>query len=249
MLAGRPSIQYASQLFLSSKQFSPTFIKPTAPILVLAGNNFSLALDQRYTTAAWLQHFSKSWENTIIVPGSLEYTGVNHTVYEMDVLHREFLKSYPNIHYLSCKTVDLPQIMISGAKLWGGRITCNSDSVSHAIHQPYKCNTENLLWKWEEGEWLKDAIQQRAYYKKPHIVVTYSVPHPGILSAADQLRGESLSYYSEFEPLVGHSQPVAGWIFGAPRYTKTSLCHWGKTFMGSNAADGGGFHSGMVMVL
>ena len=248
----RPHIQYMSQLFLSRRSVIKDIIKPTASTLVLAGNNFCAG---SHKNDPWLKYFSKTWENTIIVPGPLEYTTAlakqpSH-INETEQLLREEIKQYNNIHFLSCTSVELPTLIVSGAKLWGKKAACEGDPTTYNITQTHQCLPDNLLWKYEESQWLKDKIQEVAYYKKPHLVVTYSVPHYSLLKEEHRLMTDHLSFYSDFEPLSLHSLPIAGWIYGAPKYAKTSKCPAGKTFIGSNAGDAGmhAFYEGMLMAL
>ncbi len=220
-------IQYASQLFLSfESSINKQILKPVAPTLVLAGNNFHC--NSQYNRK-WLEYLSKSWTNVCIIPGILEHSwvGLKKSTYidECEQRLREEIAAHSNVHYLNRNSTTVSDgTKISGLIKWPELLN-KSDKCMKFISYPYKIQIK--CWKEEEEEWIRDAvISSGTSNTVPHIMASYSNP---------------------YEYLYTNSFPLKGWIYGEPRATLTGYCLNRQTFIGSNSKDGPGYCPEMIM--
>lgn len=240
-------IQYSSQLFLSFKPFkSPEkLIKPSAPILVLAGNCFRHSAQ---LNTPWLDYISSTWKNTIIVPGFLEHSYIGAPICDTydayDNLTTEINK-YNNIYLLSSKTHMIDNLIFTGVTKWPNQIPQKEvDPPSEYMHDKYKI--QSALWKYEEDEWLRDKLSQYEYsYLYKHILVSYYPPMCNFIPLSDRkyINDDKSDYqcYSAYGPLELYKISCKLWIYGSPRAAVSGMCPHNNTFITSNSADAAGY--------
>jgi hypothetical protein len=233
-----PRLQYASQLFLSfNKQLN---LKPVAPYLALAGNNFRHSSP---LNAEHLKRLSQGWEKVFIVPGHLEYSyyglSVQIDMNECEGMLVEEISTYGNLHYLNQNSINVNnQIQVSGLMKWpliSEFIIC--DPIGKYIKPKYKLQCE--AWHEEEAEWLHSVIQANSH--KKHIIISYTCPLINCLGF-----NKNIKYYSQYIPLERYEQPIAKWIYGIPHVAFTGYCTHTNTFLACNSKDAKGYYEGMV---
>ena len=231
-------IQYASQLFLS---FSKTLnLKPSAPYLALAGNNFRHSSS---LNADHLKTLSRLWEKVFIIPGPLEYSyyGLQNPQ-EMNKCEEALMKEitpYTNLHYLNQNSISVSnQIQVSGLIKWPmTQEFITTDPVGGCIKPKYKLHCGALYE--EETEWLHSEIQENSH--KKHIIISYMCPTIyGVNSAFE---------YSPYIPLETYRQPITGLIYGVPKKAFTGYCKYKNTFLACNSKDAPGYYEGMIVHL
>jgi hypothetical protein len=235
-------IQYASDLHIDGwpPGTSPsTFITPSAPHLVLAGDICS-AWDPRYFQ--FLKWVSKHWTTVIVIAGNHEYHNTKrHTIKETDAHIQDYCLKRKNLIYLQCGTsyfVPGTFVRIVGSTLWcapdlnmwkkaakkkgdyraiwvddpaatRGRRKLHPSDVSFL----HLINKALLAW----------AIQPN-YAEETIVVATHYLPTKQLLE--EEYRGEKWhSFYASDDDDLFESQ-VALWICGhghrATRYSSPS---------------------------
>lgn len=249
----KKTVQYASQLFLSFKSTTTAeqIIKPSAKTLVLAGNCFRHA--SQYNKD-WLKYLSSSWQDVCIIPGLLEHSwlGLRQEVDidESEKRLKEEIAKYKNIHYLNRNSVNVSDgIRVSGFLKWPNYIEHQvGDPASSAIKHEYIMHTK--LWKQEDDEWVREAINDAEYSTIPHIMASYYCPISYMVGSKHiQPKKAQVepSFYSPYYGLYKYPQPLQAWIFGIPQINITGYCPHNKTFMGCNSLDAPGYYSQMIM--
>jgi hypothetical protein len=213
-------IQYASDLHLndfpSTTPFSE-FVKPAAPILILAGD-ICHADDPLYET--FLRWCSRNWKTILVIAGNHEYfcTVVPRNIASIDREIEAICQRLPNVIYLQGGgSVVIDGVRFVGATLWANvpkdvwrhvngvkgdyRVTFTNDRVSTAE------DTSFIHLKHRER-----LIHQLMTTEQPIVMITHHLPSFSLVSPEYRGTATVSTYASNCEDLI--ADPVLLWICG-----------------------------------
>lgn len=221
-------IQYISDLHLEFYDEKPlpyeSFLTPVAPYLVLAGD---IGIPDLKGYGLFLEWCSSRWEKIFVVAGNHEYY-TSKTPLKLDLETKEakirsICESYPNIYFLQCDSVLIPEhkVRILGCTLWSSV----PDSVKEMAMLYMNDSRQILLsgsqrftpWSMTDLHerhrlWLEEAIQNCEQKNERCLVITHYLPSYSLI--AEKYEGHPLNscFASDCEDLM--RPPVVGWFCG-----------------------------------
>ena len=238
-------IQYASDLHIdnypSNTPFS-TFLTPTAPVLILAGDICS-AWNPLYKEC--IEWCSKYWKLIIIISGNHEYycnDGKIHTLEQTDNQIRDICNQTKNTIFLqSGQSFLYKSVRFIGATLWSDIDPSIWDEVEEKkgdFHMTY-VKSQNRIRKTHPSDISalyalhKARISTGLTLHNPNekiVVITHHIPTTKLLESRYKTHPWNSCYASNTEELFGF--PIVGWICGhAHRSTRLQTPQGTMLFM------------------
>jgi hypothetical protein len=200
-------IQYASGLHLERyfKTPFPPILKPSAPVLLLAGN---IGRPDQRIYRDFLHYCSRSWKHTVVVAGPRELysreittTAADRRLGQCEAVISEF----QNVHFLERDSVTCEGVKILGTTLWSEP---KSDDYRY-IYTDGRLITEadTAAWFARDSAWLKDAV---ASCTEPAIILTHHRCDdvPGHITVSGVM-GDGIIDYPAPESVFAASETIA----------------------------------------
>jgi predicted phosphodiesterase len=204
-----------------------TFITPDPTVdgLLLAGD---IGAPDSSAYQRLLEQASALFTNVYIVEGNHAYYG--YEMPETERLMEVMCARYANVHYLQCRSVDIPghpDIRLAGCTLWTDVPTTSAPTVQaylsdyRVIYSNYKervrISVEELNTVHRQHvAWLESEIRRATHNNKTLVVMTHHLPstkliHPKYTGSRvlDQL---NTAFATNLERLMGG--PVHTWVAG-----------------------------------
>lgn len=203
-------IQIASDLHLEYNKIDAynDIIKPSAPILVLAGDIGNLYEYEKLKH--FLQWCCDNFVAVVFIPGNHEFYTPYKTVsvykYELEFILHKINSLIPNLYILSRGCIEINNIYFIGCTLWTNfrEKYLPKYIVKIKDYNKYKYNKEHF----------KDIkyIQRALKLKKKCIIITH---HPPINHVQNPKKKNFKSlYYNNFENLIKQNPHILTWICG-----------------------------------
>ncbi len=221
-------IQYSSDLhleFYDDKSLPyEQFLTPVAPYLVLAGD---IGIPDLKGYGLFLEWCSSRWTKIFVVAGNHEYytskTPVKLDLEAKEAKIRSLCESLPNVQFLQCDSVLLPEygIRVLGCTLWSSvpdsvkekAMMYMNDSRQILVSGTQRFTPWDMTSLHERHRlWLDEEIQKCEQNKERCLVVTHYLPSDSLI--AEKYQGHPLNscFASDCEDLM--RPPVVGWICG-----------------------------------
>ncbi len=236
-------IQYASQMFKAAqKQPLGELIRPSAPILILAGNCVQPWVPEGRT---FLRDLSISFDKVYVVPGPAEYSSRPSVCYSknLDQLANLVYK-FPNMALLHNKLYEAsPKTTVAGTTLWhhmngiaepvydmvGVNERSKVDNNNTVLQMIRKRAVKNMFL--EGRDFLRQALLDPENSTQDFVAATYHAPTFDILTDEDK-KDYNTAIMSNNE-LFYCTKPLRLWIAGTGR--GSSAVRHGDVLFAKNA--------------
>lgn len=224
-------LQYVSDVHLemhdkhNEGQITPhMFVQPAAPYLALCGD---IGIPELKAYERFLQYCSQGWKEVFLLPGNHEFYNYRvrekHDMPTKTALLESLCAKFPNVHFLNCRSFDLPDtsIRLLGCTLWsdtsmGDRYKIlmgmnDAKQIYWEGNEPFLPEQMTML-HIEQKAWLEEQIQKAATEKIRLVVLSHYLPSYELI--AEKYKGNPLNmcFASECEDLM--KPPVEAWICG-----------------------------------
>jgi hypothetical protein len=224
--ASRLQIQYASDLHLefgATCGSFPSLLKPTAPLLALAGD---IGNPTQPIYREFLSYCSRHWDDTFIVTGNHEAYCLPgqpiQTVSERLALCKSVARDVgPNIHVLHRRRVDRCGVAFLGATLWTSFAEGGAAEAQRSMND-YRLiwvdgvrrmtPADSMAWHAADRAWLDAEITACEEEGRPAVVITHHLPSYQLIASEYEGSPLNSAFASDCEDLI--RPPVRGWIAG-----------------------------------
>lgn len=219
-------IQYASDLHIEyedilSKDKFDNIIKPSAPILILAGDICNPYTQRSHDFLSWTVSL---WEKVFYVAGNHEYYGssLQKTNKYLEKLSQKIGFIFLQNNSYICKDKN---IVLLGTTLWS-HIPKNYENIVQNTINDYRLIKldKNLLRPEETSElfsksfeWLKENVEKYKKLRYKIIIITHHAPYPEITSnPIHRGKNNNCAFSSDCSSIF---EGVNYWIFGHTHYS------------------------------
>ncbi|MGB5982042.1 MAG: metallophosphoesterase [Nonlabens sp.] len=212
-------IQYASDIHIehvSNRLFlSENPLRPVAEVLVLAGD--IMPLREMDDHKDFVQFLADHWKTVVWVPGNHEFYGMEIEKSKINGVE----KIKPNVLLCNCAVVEIDDISIVTATLWGKISHVNKFLMEKSLNdfekisyngKPLTVNKFNALHTADK-DFLKSSLTEISNNKRKVIAVTHHVPTLKNYPSKYNDNPLNEAFVSNFESTVNDVLP-SYWIYG-----------------------------------
>jgi hypothetical protein len=220
-------IQYASQMFKAAqKRPLGELIRPSAPVLILAGNCVQPWVPESRT---FLRDLSLSFDKVYVVPGPAEYSSRPSVCYTKNLTElASLVYKFPNVALLDNKLYDAcPKTTVIGTTLWhhmngiappvydmvGINARQQVDSSNTLLQMIRKRAVQNMFL--EGRDFLRQALLDPENSTQDVVAATYHTPTFDLLTDEDK-KDYNTAIMSNNE-LFYCTKPLRLWVAGTGR--------------------------------